>query len=496
MEKVKKVSSFSLSSLLRQQKDAKIALQLFLNPNPSHGSNKTAKPFRYSPLCYDLIICKLGRAKLFQEMEKIIDKLRHDTRVSLNEVVFCNVISFYGRAHLPEKALHMYNEIPSFRCYRSIKSVNSLLNALLACKEYSKIREMLNNFENYATPDVCTFNILMNASCLCGDLDSAREMFDEMRKRGIQPNVVTFGTLINGLCVNRELDEAFRMKKIMERDFKLKPNAFVYVALIKGLCKVDDLNAAVKMKEEMLRKNVELDSAVYSTLISAYFRIGRRDEVYGLLTEMEKNGCKCDTVTFNALMHGYCQEKDFDSAFKVLDEMEGKGCKPDVISCNVIIRGLCDGGKLREASELLDDMPRRRCKPDVVSYRIYLDGLCKAKQFKEAAVILHEMVFKGYIPRDTSLCKLFDGLIQEGDRESLLRALDNMASVNCISKEVWETVISMMCQQDNLSSASALVGMLTKDGANYSEYKSVMPNVVEAITLILVKQRCNEMGTG
>ncbi|PHU07448.1 hypothetical protein BC332_23937 [Capsicum chinense] len=461
MEKVKKISSFSLSSLLHRQKDPKIALQLFLNPNPSH--NTTTKPFRYSPLCYDLIICKLGRAKLFHEMEKILYKLKHDTRFSLNEVVFCNVVSFYGRAHLPEKALIMFNEIPSFRCHRSIKSVNSLLNALLACKEYSKVGELLKSFENYGTPDVCTFNILMNASCLCGDLNSAREVFDEMCKRGIKPNVVSFGTLINGLCVSGELDDAFRIKRIMERDFKLKASAFMYVALIKGICKVGDLNAAVKLKEEMLKKKVELDSAVYSTLISAYFRVGRKDEIYDLLKEMEKNECKCDRVTFNALMHGYCQEKDFDSAFRVLDEMEGKGCKPDVISYNVIIRGLCDDGKLREASDLLDDMPRRRCKPDVVSYRVYFDGLCKAEKFKDAAVILHEMVFKGYIPRETSLFKLFDGLIQVGDRESLLRALDNMASVDCISREVWEMMISMMYQQDNLSNVSALVGMIIRE---------------------------------
>ncbi|KAK4373941.1 hypothetical protein RND71_004618 [Anisodus tanguticus] len=456
MEKVKQISPLRLSSLLRQQKDPKIALQLFLNPNPKN----TKIPFRYSPLCYDLIISKLGKAKLFNQMEQILNQLKHDTQISLNEVVFCNIITFYGRSHLPEKALRIFTEIPSFRCYRSIKSVNTLLNALLNCKQYDKISEMLKNFEIYGTPDVCTFNILMNACCSSGDLGNAREVFDEMRKRGVQPNVVSFGTLINGLCANGELDEAFRMKKIMERDFKMKGNAFVYVALIKGVCKVDDLNAAYKLKDEMLRKKVELDSAVYSTLISAYFRVGRKDEVYGLLNEMEKNGCKCDKVTFNALMHGYCQEKDLDSAFRVLDEMEVKGCKPDVISCNVIIRGLCNDGKLREASELLDDMPRRRCKPDVVSYRIYFDGLCKAMKFKEAAVILHEMVFKGYVPRDTSLNELFHGLIQEGDRESLMRALDNMASVNCISKEVWGMMISMMCQQDNLSNAYGLVGML------------------------------------
>ncbi|XP_059277864.1 putative pentatricopeptide repeat-containing protein At1g53330 [Lycium ferocissimum] len=229
------------------------------------------------------------------------------------------VITFYGRSHLSEKALLMFKEIPSFRCYRSIKSVNTLLNALLNCKEYIKIGEMLKNFEKYGTPDVCTFNILMKMCCNRGDLRNARQVFDEMCKRGITPNVVTFGTLINGLCANGELNEAFRMKRVMERDFKLKgTNAFVYVALIKGLCKVDDL--------------------------------------LGYIDEMEGKGCKPDVISCNVIIRGLCDDGKLREASELLDDMPRRRCKPDVVSYRIYLDGLCKAMKFKEAAVILHEM--------------------------------------------------------------------------------------------------------------------------------------------
>nr|GLL22731.1 putative pentatricopeptide repeat-containing protein At1g53330 [Ipomoea trifida] len=118
MEKLKKVSPFRLSSLIRLEKDPKLALQLFLNPNP--GQTHNASPIRYSLLSYDRIICKLGRAKMFDEMETILEKLKEDTRVIPKEVIFCNVISFYGRARMPERAIRTFHRIPDFRCPRTM----------------------------------------------------------------------------------------------------------------------------------------------------------------------------------------------------------------------------------------------------------------------------------------------------------------------------------------------------------------------------------------
>nr|GME02658.1 putative pentatricopeptide repeat-containing protein At1g53330 [Ipomoea batatas] len=461
MEKLKKVSPFRLSSLIRLEKDPKLALQLFLNPKP--GQIHNASTIRYSILSYDRIICKLGRAKMFDEMETILEKLKEDTCVIPKEVIFCNVISFYGRARMPERAIRTFHRIPDFRCPRTMKSANSLLSSLLLCREFAKMEEIISCFGNYGCPDVCTYNILINACCILGDLTNAWNVFDEMRSRGPLPNVVTFGTLINGLCSNLEMEKAIELKESMIREFKLKPNAYLYAALIKGLCKDNKLDVAISMKEEMLKKRVELDSAIYATLISAFYKNGRKDEVQGLLEEMNKNECKCDTVTYNAMIHGLSEEGDFDSAFGVLNQMQEQGAEPDVISYNVIIRGLCKKGKLRDANELFEDMPRRKCTPDVVTYRILFDGLCDGMQFLEAALILDEMVFKGLSPRPESTSRFITGLVQGGDMELLLRALNTSARGNLIGADVWRLIISTVCKEDNLFEASVIVSsMVTK----------------------------------
>ncbi|KAL3646221.1 hypothetical protein CASFOL_011401 [Castilleja foliolosa] len=460
MQKLKKISPFRLSSLLRLEKDPKLALQRFLKPDPD-DPNPDAKPFRYSLLSYDLIISKLGRARMIPEMEKIVEKLKNDTRITPEEVIFCNIITFYGRARLPCKALHMFDEIPSFRCQRTIKSVNTLLNSLLMCREFDKLSEIFSVIGNYASPDACTYNILINAYCVRYDLESAWKVFDEMRKRWIEPNVVTFGTLINGLCAGSELDKAFSLKRKMEMDFKIKSNVHIYVALIKGLCKINHLDKAIDLKNEMVRDEVKLDPSVYSTLISAFFKVGRRNEVSGLLEEMRRHGCKPNTVTYNAMIHGFCQENDFDSGFKALDDMEKNGCIPDVISYNVIISGLCRERKVSEANDLFEDMPRRKCRPDVVTYRTMFEGFCNVKRFEEAANVLDEMIFLGYATRSSSLTKYINKIVR-GTKKELWTCLFCLAKRNSIDRYVWCLVTCLVCE-DGRSDARELIDKLIKE---------------------------------
>ncbi|KAK3026490.1 hypothetical protein RJ639_041787 [Escallonia herrerae] len=375
-------------------------------------------------------------------METVLHRLKQETHIAPKEIIFCNVIiTYYARARLPDKALQTFHRIPSFRCRRTVKSFNTLLNALLICKEFEKLKEVFFDMENYACPDACTYNVMINACCLCGDVGYARKMFDEMLIKGIQPNGVTFGTLVNGLCANSMLEEACRLKDDMVRVYHVKPDGFIYVSLIKGICRVNEVNLALKLKEEMLESKVEMDSGVYSTLISALFKVGRRGEVSGMLEEMKRNGCKPNTITYNAIIFGLCNEKDFDSAFDVLNEMEG-------------------GRKLREANDLFEDMPRRRCAPDVVSYRTLLDGLCDGMQFKEAALILDEMLFKGYVPRAVSINNYVSGLLREGETSLLWTVLDSLAGVNCIDIDTWRMVVSMVSDKDKLPKPCEFVDAL------------------------------------
>ncbi|KAL1340930.1 hypothetical protein HN51_027441 [Arachis hypogaea] len=442
----KPISPFRLSSLLRSEKDPSKALKLFLHPNPTQP-----KPFRHSLLSYDLLITKLGRAKMFLEMEQILHRLCHHTTFCVPEPLLCQVITLYGRNRLPSSAIHTFLSLGSFRCTPTVKSFNSLLNALLTSRDFQNFSEFASRVMEFTQPDTCTFNILINAWCLRGNIDCAWKVFDEMRDLGVPPSEVTFGTLINGLCKSMRLQEALKLKEVMIKDHKLKPNVNLYTTLIKGGCVVGEMDRVFRIKDEMVRNNVKLDAAVYNTLMGALFKAGRKDEGWQVLDEMNKNGCKPDLVTYNVMIAEFCSENNFEEVFRILDGMEGGGVKPDVVIYNVIIGWLCKTGKCNEANDLFQDMPRRGCTPDVVTYRTLFDGLCGWMHLSEAALILDEMLFKGYAPLSRSLNRFIDGMCSEGNFELLLTVLSSLGrKEDILNEDIWKIVVSMVFKPKEL----------------------------------------------
>ncbi|XP_074319284.1 uncharacterized protein LOC141656331 [Silene latifolia] len=475
MQKLKPMSQFRVRSYIRNEKDPIKALNLFLNPNQTPNSNP--KPFEHSLRSYDLIINKLGRAKLFDKLEVVLSKLKLESRFNPTEIMFCNVITSYARGRLIDKALQVFDEMPMYRCPRTVKSLNTLLNGLLICREYDKMERIFAGFDRFGWRDACTYNVMINSCRAQGDLVGARWLFDEMLEKKFKPNVATFATLIAALCEGSKLKEAFKLWNDMSRVYKVEPNVFAYTSLIKGLCDAKDLTKAFRLKDEMLERNMKITSPIFTTLIRGLFKIGRKDDVQGVLDEMTKIGCKPDTATYNALITGYCEEGRVDLGLGVLNEMKDKGCKPDVVSYNVIIRAYLNDGKIREAMDLFDDMLRRGCKPDVVSYRVLVQGLADEMELRDFFLYLDEMVFKGFAPYPVTINKFMKRLHQEGNSEMVFRVLNSLANGNYIDTDSWTLVTSMVCENSESLSFRHLFDSLTSDNCHVGFSSSVRARI-------------------
>ncbi|CAL4910830.1 unnamed protein product [Urochloa decumbens] len=433
----KKFSSYHLAAALRREPDPAAALRLFLNP-----STTSTAPFRYSLLCYDLIISKLAAARLFPAMESVLSRLASSPGLRPREQLLCCVISAYGRARLPAAARRAFAH-PAFPEPRTARALNTLLHALLACR--APLRDLLMVcHETRIPPDAGTYNVLMRAAAASGSLDHVRHLFDEMLDRSITPTVVTFGTLVAALCDAGRLEDAFEVKEVMVKRYNLTPNACMYVSLMKGLCGKGEVDAAVRLKEEMAgNAELVLDSAVYATLLRAFFRAGRRGEVVGLLDEMKGRGVVADKVVHNALIAGFCEdERDPSAAFAVLDDMQKNVCKADTVTYDTLVAGLCKLGRWRDAAELVEDMPRRGCHPHVVTYRTLFDGMCAAGEFLEADQVLNEMVFKCFAPSKDGVRTFVQGIEKEGDVALLGSVLCRLAKVNALESSGWEKAVS------------------------------------------------------
>ncbi|KAG2396679.1 putative pentatricopeptide repeat-containing protein [Vigna angularis] len=438
---------YEQSGLWSPPKDPSLALQLFLNPNPNHPF---VRPFRHSLRSYDLIITKLVQAKMFPQMEQLLDQLHTQTRFPTPEPLLRHVIAAYARAGLPSCALRTFLSIPA----PSLRSFNSLLHALLAYRDFASFTRLLPHLPRFLGPDACSYNILIHACSLTDDRDRAWKLFNEMRRRGVRPNQITFRTLINLLCKSPQLHlpQAFKVKEDMDRVFKIKPNAFVYTSLIKAVCEVGDFDSAVRLKDEMVRNNLKLDVVVYNTLVSGFLKGGKKDIGFRVLEEMKIGGVKPNSVTCNVLIGEFCREGKFEEAYRILnDGLEG--VKPDVFGYNVVIGWLCKEGKWREADDLFGDMPRRQCVPDVVTYRTLFNGLCQCMQFEEAGLVLEEMIFKGYVPRSSNLNEFVGMMCKEGDFELLAKVLSGLVGGGFYCEDVWKTLVLLVCQSEKLLGA-------------------------------------------
>ena len=54
--------------------------------------------------------------------------------------------------------------------------------------------------ETGCTPNVITFNTLINGLCREGRVLKAVALLDRMVENGLLPNHITYGTVVNGLC--------------------------------------------------------------------------------------------------------------------------------------------------------------------------------------------------------------------------------------------------------------------------------------------------------
>ncbi|GKB95433.1 putative pentatricopeptide repeat-containing protein, partial [Tanacetum coccineum] len=153
------------------------------------------------------------------------------------------------------------------------------------------LKEML---DKDISPDVETFNVLINTFCIEGRLQVARHVIDVMRERGISPNVATYNPIIDAHCLMGEMDEARSLFNLMVSSH-VAPDTTTYNSLLIGYCddeKMDDamLNDAMLVYHEMNEKGFKPNWVTYNFMIRSCFKAARFADAHTLLDELFAQG--------------------------------------------------------------------------------------------------------------------------------------------------------------------------------------------------------------
>ncbi|KAK9273081.1 hypothetical protein L1049_017888 [Liquidambar formosana] len=229
----------------------------------------------------------------------VFDRIEEPSLVSWNIIIKC-----YVENHQSNDAILLFHELlheftpDSFTLPCVIKGC-ARLNAV---KEGKQIHGLILKIGFGC--DMYVQSSLVSMYSKCGEIDSARKLFDEMEHK----DLVLWNSLIDGYSRCGQIELALKFfDEMPERDL------FSWTVLVDGLSKCGKVGAAREIFDRMPSRNL---------------------------------------VSWNAMINGYMKSGDFDSACQLFNKMPTR----DIISWNSMIAGFELNGRFMEALELFQKM--------------------------------------------------------------------------------------------------------------------------------------------
>ncbi|KAG8390556.1 hypothetical protein BUALT_Bualt01G0095700 [Buddleja alternifolia] len=279
---------------------------------------------------------------------------------------------------------------------------SSLIDLYGKCGEIESARKM---FDGMPVRNEVTWTAMMTGYLNFGDMDAARWLFVEMPNR----TEATWNAMIKGLVKFGDLKSARKLFDIMPLW-----NAVSFTTMIDGYAKAGDMAAARSLFDELPEK----DLVSWSALLSGYVQNGKPDEAVKVFGEMLTVNVKPDEFVLVSLMSACSQLGSLELAKWIESYMRNGSfdlTHLHVASALVDMNAKC--GNMERASLLFEDMPKR----DLVSYCSMIQGFCIHGQGVEAVLLFDRMIDEGIRPDDVAFTVVLTacshvGLVDDGYR--------------------------------------------------------------------------------
>ncbi|CAG8594653.1 9126_t:CDS:2, partial [Scutellospora calospora] len=236
------------------------------------------------------------------------------------------------------------SELPSAKLIKEsldntiIPSIDTLEKRNLSLQHYNNV---LYACEAGLTPNIFTYEQLINVYSNVGDTKNALSAFGMIEAAGLEQTVYSFANLVKAYVNNLQIDEAFNVYSKMKAA-KIMPN--------QGCIKNREIARAWKTFDHMRLEVCQPDEVTYSLMIHICAKMRDAERAFDLYQEMTGKGLCPTDVTFNSLIDACAQ------AFKVLEDMSDHGYLPDLYTYNSLLYACAHKGDIYTARKLLISM--------------------------------------------------------------------------------------------------------------------------------------------
>ncbi|XP_071687167.1 pentatricopeptide repeat-containing protein At5g16860 [Rutidosis leptorrhynchoides] len=298
----------------------------------------------------------------------------------------------------------------------------------------------------------------------CGDIGSARQVFDEMLCRKVA-DVISWNSIVAAYMQNRDSKKAIQMfyhmtnyricadavslvnilpafasvrasmqgKEAHAYALKtlLAEDLFVGNAIVDMYAKCELMDDANKVFEQMKVKDV----VSWNAMVTGYSQIGRCEDALGLFEKMREENIELNVVTWSAVIAGYAQRGYGYEALDVFRQMLVSGSQPNVVTLVSLLSGCACAGTLLQGKEIHSYCIKKILNIDkndpgdeqmVINSLIDMYAKCKAGD-------LARKCFDSVAPLDRNVVTwtaMIGGYSQHGDANNALELFSHMLKQN------------------------------------------------------------------
>ncbi|WCJ36915.1 Pentatricopeptide repeat (PPR) superfamily protein [Euphorbia peplus] len=434
-------NSFSWNVAIRgclESENAKDAVDLYIRMLRSDGS----RPDNYTyPLLFKVCACLLLNFTGHQILGHVLkfgfdqDMFVHNSCIHMmvaigelelarkmfdessvrNLVSWNSLINGYARCGKVMEAIGIYREMMEDRVIGDEVTMIGVVSSCAQLRDLKLGREFHRRIgESGLVLTIRLANALMDMYVKCGDLEAAKEIFDNMEKN----TVVSWTTMVIGYAKHGFLDTAKRLFRTMP-----EKNVVTWNAMIGSYVKAKQSKEAIVLFNEMQTSNVKPDRVTLIHCLSACSQLGALDMGIWIHHYIKKHNFFLDVVLGTSLVDMYAKCGNITKALLVFDEMPGKnsltwtsiigglalhgnandavyyfskmidvGLIPDEITYLGVLSACCHGGLVEEGKKYFAQMKQRfNLFPEVKHYSCMVDLLGRAGLLEEADELIQSM---------------------------------------------------------------------------------------------------------
>ncbi|KAK6135962.1 hypothetical protein DH2020_030300 [Rehmannia glutinosa] len=300
-------------------------------------------------------------------------------------------------------------------------------------KEFRKVLEsqpenwqaVVRAFDRIKKPSRREFGLMVNYYARRGDMHRARETFEKMRARGIEPTLHVYTNLIHAYAVGRDMEEALSCVRKM-RDEGIEMSLVTYSILVGGFAKFGNVQAAELWFKEAKDRLTALNAIIYGNIIYACCQTCNMNRAEELVREMEEAGIDAPIDIYHTMMDGYTMIKNEEKCIMVFDRLKECGFAPSVVTCGCLINLYTKMGKVYKALEVSDMMKSAGIKHNLKTYSMLINGFINLKDWANAFSIFEDVIRDGLKPDVILYNNIIRAFCGMGNVERAIRTVEEM----------------------------------------------------------------------